>query len=536
MHVSVLVSIGCVALALVSMTCGAAKAEDDGFCPEPDFGCITLAVAGFAKAPPGEEEPPFPLDQWAPPTLGGPFIGGSHMISGEARGTAHPAKVHHYRLFRFASRPGVPLPKASEQRYVPHVRCMEGDFFPIQGHLYHADFTEPYRRSLPSYHPFVVGASRVDRDKTATELRPSLDRYLFPLIEAERVGLAGQPIGNARSSLYEQPFVVTAIDEGEGGEPVARMQFGWLGPIVPAGAPSWHFDCYAPRAVRVGDVLRFGTIAHRVTRIVPSQEDVTIDGREGYLVGWIEVDPVPVEERLAEKITNSIGMTLRRIPAGEFLMGSPPEEERREVNERPQHGVRIERPFYLAATPVTQDQYEQVMGAHRSSVRSPDRPVTVVSWHDAVEFCRRLSEREGRPYRLPTEAEWEYACRAGTSSRFFWGESDDEAVVNEYAWCRTAEGPQPVGQKRANPWGLYDMSGNVWEWCADEYEDDYYRDVPGDSFLERSAEWPRVIRGGSANNAPRLLRSAARRGFRPTTTSGFFGFRVALSLDGWEEP
>ena len=243
---------------------------------------------------------------------------------------------------------------------------------------------------------------------------------------------------------------------------------------------------------------------------------------------------------------------LVRIEPGEFLMGSPDSDKDAEADEKPRHRVRITRPFYLGKYEVTQAEYEAVMGENPSSFKgNAKQPVENVSWLDAVRFCNQLSEREGlKPfyeisgetvqvpdwngtgYRLPTEAEWEYACRAGTATRYSFG--DDEASLGEFSWfdgnsdSRTHE----VGQKRANGIGLHDMHGNVWEWCWDWYSADYYKEPPVDDPRGPSQATDRVIRGGCWGNDPRLVRSAHRSRVAPDHRGDYLGFRVARVQSG----
>lgn len=243
-------------------------------------------------------------------------------------------------------------------------------------------------------------------------------------------------------------------------------------------------------------------------------------------------------ERLAELITNSIGMKLRLIPPGEFLMGSPKSERRRSDDEY-QHRVRITKPFYVGVYEVTQSDWERVMGTGpwngQSDVREgADYPATYVSWQDAVNFCRRLSAKETRLYRLPTEAEWEYTCRAGTRTAYHF--SDDASRLGDYAWYRDnthdvgEDYAHRVDQKRRNAWGMCDMYGNVWEWCEDWYDGDYYRNSPlDDPASPTSDESCRVLRGGSWLNPGWVCRSARRFSFEPNSRIVYSGFRVALS-------
>ncbi|MGO9466259.1 MAG: formylglycine-generating enzyme family protein [Isosphaeraceae bacterium] len=247
----------------------------------------------------------------------------------------------------------------------------------------------------------------------------------------------------------------------------------------------------------------------------------------------------------ADVFVNSIDMKLMRIPSGSYLMGALPEEADASKDERPQHRVRITRPFYLGVYEVTQHEYRQVMGHNPSKFQDSDQqPVEQVSWLDAVKFCNKLSEREGRKpyyriegdvvsvtggngYRLPTEAEWEYACRAGSSTRYPFG--DDVAGLGDYAWYEKNSGAKThaVGQKRPNAWGLHDMLGNVWEWCADGYDGNYYSSPPPADPPGAAGASHRVPRGGSWSDSPWGCRPAFRNGDEPSYRSFDLGFRVA---------
>jgi len=223
-----------------------------------------------------------------------------------------------------------------------------------------------------------------------------------------------------------------------------------------------------------------------------------------------------------------VTMKLVLIRPGKFMMGSPDSEQGRQGDEGPQHEVVITKPFYMGVTEVTQAQYEAVMGTNPSKFKGPTNPVDSVTWDEAVEFCRRLSEKTGKTVRLPTEAEWEYACRAGTKTRFSFGDSD--SVLGDYAWYKSNSGGKtnPVGQKKPNPWGLYDMHGNVWEWCAD-----WYGDYPKGAVTDPqgpAAGTSRVLRGGSLLYDPKYFRSASRiRLTPPDTRAHDCGFRCAMT-------
>jgi formylglycine-generating enzyme required for sulfatase activity len=248
--------------------------------------------------------------------------------------------------------------------------------------------------------------------------------------------------------------------------------------------------------------------------------------------------------------TNSIGMKLVLIPPGEFEMGSRKEVIDDEIakgyaneswfrsfllSEGPAHRVRITRPYWLGATDVTQEQYLSVMEDNPSNFQGdPRRPVERVPWNDAVDFCRRLSalpkeKAAKRHYRLPTEAEWEYACRAGTTTRWYSG--DDEAALTNSAWFEknSDNATHPPGQKRSNAWGLYDMSGNVGQWCQDWYHEEYYKNSPKENPAGPAAGSSRVARGGASSYPAWRCRSAHRDARDPRNVPDI-GMRVVLEV------
>jgi formylglycine-generating enzyme required for sulfatase activity len=226
--------------------------------------------------------------------------------------------------------------------------------------------------------------------------------------------------------------------------------------------------------------------------------------------------------QFTEKLPNQIALEMVSLPAGEFLIGDASDYD------APQHQVKINS-FAIGKYPITQAQYQAVMGTNRSHFsNNPQNPVEKVSWDDAQAFCQKLSQITGKTYRLPTEAEWEYACRAGTTTRFYFG--DDANQLGDYAWYYgNSQGTtHPVGQKKPNAWGLYDMSGNVWEWCEDNWRNSYagaLDDGPIDN--DNCSQSRKCLRGGSWGNNPNLCRSAIRNfGDRRNDRYYSVGFRV----------
>lgn len=235
------------------------------------------------------------------------------------------------------------------------------------------------------------------------------------------------------------------------------------------------------------------------------------------------VQPAQPAQTPSEKL-NGVKLEMVYIPGGEFLMGS--NESR---DEGPIHRVKLS-PYFIGKYPVTQAQWKAVMGNNPSRFQGDDLPVETVSWQDANKFCETISAKTGKTYRLPTEAEWEMACRAGSNTRYYFG--DDKKLLGEYAWFSENAGGKthPVGQKKPNDWGLFDMHGNVWELCADWYDGSYYGEcdklrIVTDP-LGPAAGSLRVIRGGSWAAYAVYCRSAIRADDVPGARVGGLGFRL----------
>ena len=236
------------------------------------------------------------------------------------------------------------------------------------------------------------------------------------------------------------------------------------------------------------------------------------------------------EKTLVADCGNGVKMEFVRVPAGTFMMGSPTSEDGHDIDES-QVRVTISKPFYLGKYEVTQAQWRAVMGDNPSRFEGDNLPVECVSWDDANAFCAKLTSRErsaGRlpknmKYTLPTEAQWEYACRAGTTTRFYTGNSESDLARAAWYDGNSGSKTHAVGQKEPNAWGLYDMHGNVWEWCADRYGSSLRG---GTDPSGASAGSDRVDRGGSWYNPVRLCRSANRDYSSPGYRYFVLGFRV----------
>jgi formylglycine-generating enzyme required for sulfatase activity len=258
-------------------------------------------------------------------------------------------------------------------------------------------------------------------------------------------------------------------------------------------------------------------------------------------------------EFFTEDLGNGVTLEMVAIPGGTFLMGSPESELERTEYDGPQHTVTIQ-PFFMGKFPVTQVQWQVVASLPKvnidlkpdpSQFKGANRPVEKVSWYEAVEFCARLSQATGREYRLPSEAQWEYACRAGTTTPFYFGETISTDLANYCGEDRTInetlykgsygdgskgiyrEQTTEVGSFSANAFGLYDMHGNVWEWCADHWHDSYEgAPTDGSVWLSENENNYRLLRGGSWFTLPKICRSAYRIYLLPDVRNIYNGFRV----------
>jgi formylglycine-generating enzyme required for sulfatase activity len=248
-----------------------------------------------------------------------------------------------------------------------------------------------------------------------------------------------------------------------------------------------------------------------------------------------------------EGLGEAIPLQMLLIPAGTFTMGSPKDEPDRQPREGPQHEVSVP-PFFMGRYPVTQAQWRAVaslpqaklaLDPEPSHFKGDNLPVEQVSWYEAAEFCDRLTTHTGRPYRLPSEAEWEYACRAETTTPFHFGKTLTTEVANYNGNYTYADGSEGEYRQEttvvdhfeiANAFGLCDMHGNVWEWCQDHWHENYEgAPADGSAWLTDEESAGRILRGGSWFDLPRVCRTRTRVGYAPVNRYSFIGFRVSCS-------
>lgn len=262
-----------------------------------------------------------------------------------------------------------------------------------------------------------------------------------------------------------------------------------------------------------------------------TQRISVISGKPSVIVFSIALFYVQSVTALESK--NFQGIKFILIEPGCFQMGNPKPPTDRTIGESPSHKVCIEKSFYIGETEVTQKQWEDVMGSNPSKTKVEDKPVDRVSWNDTQEFLQRLNVKDGGKYfRLPTEAEWEYAARAGSDTDYSFG--DNPSSLSEYAWFGNLGykgSSHEVAQKKPNEWGLRDMHGNVWEWVEDWYSPTYYSGSPEKNPPGPEAGKYRVYRGGSWVGKAENLRSAVRFSALPVTRTHDIGFRLVRQLD-----
>ena len=319
-------------------------------------------------------------------------------------------------------------------------------------------------------------------------------------------------LSGTRISADEAPIRL-AIEWSAGTEGVAEVSF--------AASPGTFYRLSESRELRLWTIRQTGVAAVDAVKLAIGTAETSS--------AFFRVEIIPV--RPLEQMV--------WIEPGEFMISSPPDEVGRFLDkEDPQTSVSLTRGYWISQHEVTQGEFEALLGFNPSLFKGePRRPVEKVNWIHAVQYCVKLTEREreaGRlpealEYRLPTEAEWAYAARAGTTTRFSYGDDPGYQRLGDYAWYGGNSGlrPHPVGQKLPNPWGLYDMHGNVFEWCSD-----WFGPLPGGSVTDPQGPesgTDRIIRGGYWDSAPAFCRSAMRVHFPPATQISYLGFRIVLA-------
>ena len=398
-------------------------------------------------------------------------------------------------------------------------------------------------------------------------LRPSLVR-VTPIYAYQALGDPGRPLARMDPVEQEEALVEIALAIQKALAPrqvsppaAAKTRGDSAGSPRQAAAPRSGSsvlpgaDRQAVATVRSGAVQPEAAQAEAAEpppATIPLQHFATITClllQEG---GRWSMERRPLQvEGYREELGEGVALTMVKIPAGSFLMGSPEDEPERSVAEGPQHDVTLDS-FFMAQTPITQAQWRAVAGWQKlerdlkpdpSKFKGANRPVEQVSWLDALEFCRRLNQRTGQRYGLPSEAQWEYACRAGSTTPFHFGATLTPELANyngNDAYGNGSKGTYreqtiEVASFPSNGWGLHDMHGNVWEWCADHWHDSY-NFAPGDDqpwLIPAAADdEPRLLRGGSWYGFPRFCRSAYRSHSQPDYADLDVGFRVVCLPQG----
>ena len=393
----------------------------------------------------------------------------------------------------------------------------------------------------PGYSEFCVGSG-------ATELGPEAYKAIPDLIKAvnakegnrDRAAKALGRIGPPAKAAV--PDLIQLVEEGNSASD-GIWALGQIGPAAAEAVPLLTRLLNDPQKnwLYPATIKALGKIGPAAAGAVPALRKLLDDRRKNLLYAAVTEAIRKIEspgsqppeslhrgplKEIAVDLGGGVKLEMVLIPAGEFLMGTPGESS----GEMPQHRVRITRPFCLGKYLVTQEQWEAVMGSNPSKFKGPKNPVENVSWDDCQAFIAKLNantgEQQGK-FLLPTEAQWEYACRAGSTTKYYFG--DDERQLGDYGWYdANSEGTHPVGKKKPNAWGLYDMHGNVGEWCADYWDGRYYEGSPTNDPTgpNGTTGWLRVRRGGSWNGPADWCRSASRTNATPGIGSDTLGLRI----------
>jgi serine/threonine-protein kinase len=426
----------------------------------------------------------------------------------------------HHHLTMTGDFMGTPDYMAPEQADDPHQADSRADLYSLGCTFYHL---------LTGRVPFPGGSflQKVNRHR---DEEPTPIQQLRPDVSAGVAGvvrrlMAKKPAQRFQNAAHVASVLAALLNGSETLSDVETLSVSQLGVEQPRSERrKWALLILAAASIPL--VLIAGLVVLLIVHARPDGKP-----RPG-----TDVKTVP---ETAKVITNSIGMKLRLIPPGKFAMGSLPNEVGRRADEGPQHNVTISRPYYIGVYEVTQQQYAAVMGTNpavfgKTNGGGPDHPVENVHWHDAVAFCQKLTDSTaeksaGRSYRLPTEAEWEYACRAGSQTPYYF---ESAAELPKHAWYSPTANARthPVGKCEPNPWGLYDMYGNVWEWCSDYYAPYTPADAIDPTGVATGTM--HVFRGGAWNDVASDMRSAHRWHFGVGSAQFNIGFRVVCEVRG----
>jgi formylglycine-generating enzyme required for sulfatase activity len=407
-------------------------------------------------------------------------------------------------------------------------------------------------QSLASLEPTLAEMDEAERDRAMVKITDHI-HDLFERLGGERWAARQAAEAEASARRQEEKRRISEQDAKREAEEKAKLES--LNGENNARAEAERWKAEAERLAREKQELQrqanLNTPQQSQHYEAPNLNEpqlIPIPATRGWLVRegkeWRKQEEPITEKGYLEELAKGVAITMLQIPAGEFLMGSPQSEEERSDFEGPQHQVKLQS-FFLGQTPVTQAQWKVVAGWPKVAVdlnptpsrfKGDIRPVEQVSWEEAMEFCHRLSQRSNLAYTLPSEAQWEYACRAGTKTPFAFGDTLTPELANYDSNYTYMSGPEgiyreetlDVGSFPANAWGLHDMHGNVYEWCLDPWHESY-GGAPSDGTAWVNGaenEGLRLLRGGSWYNIPWYCRSAYRYGRHQDDRNGIVGFRL----------